>query len=592
MAKKRSIKKEELQLFKRTWKTYVLPEWRLVLFSILLMIFVGGLEAKSVQMLEPIFDKVFIENNREVLNIIGIQILLIFAAKCISTYFLSIVNTKLGIKITKKMQLDLYRHLIYLDISYFDKNNSGTIMNSFNDIYAVRDSILNAFNALVKDSFTFIFLVVLMFIKNFEMALIMSILWPVAFYPIIRLSKLIKKSAMKQRDGISGLFSSLIQSFQGVRVVKAYAMEEAELKDVENKTEEIFGLEIKKSKYGSLLSPLMEFFGGVAMAGTLSYGGYKIMQGQLTTGEFIVFLLAIVAAYKPLRSLSNVNTTLQVGLGSMERLYEVLNEKPSIHYDSSKPKLDIKKCDIVVDNVSFSYRPDKPVLKNVSFVAEANKTTAIVGASGSGKSTLISLLLRFYDLNEGSIKIDGQDIREVDLKSLRDSLSYVSQDVILFDDTIKNNILFGSENATDEDVYRVAKNAAASNFIEKLDMKYDTVIGERGLTLSGGQRQMISIARAMLKNTPILLLDEATSALDARSEKIVQHSIEKLMEGKTTIVIAHRLSTIINADKIVVFDNGQIVEEGNHKTLLEKGGYYAKLYEMQFSSAADFSEDS
>ena len=571
MAKKRSIKKEELQLFKRTWKTYVLPEWRLVLFSILLMIFVGGLEAKSVQMLEPIFDKVFIENNREVLNIIGIQILLIFAAKCISTYFLSIINTKLGIKITKKMQLDLYRHLIYLDISYFDKNNSGTIMNSFNDIYAVR---------------------VLMFIKNFEMALIMSILWPVAFYPIIRLSKLIKKSAMKQRDGISGLFSSLIQSFQGVRVVKAYAMEEAELKDVENKTEEIFGLEIKKSKYGSLLSPLMEFFGGVAMAGTLSYGGYKIMQGQLTTGEFIVFLLAIVAAYKPLRSLSNVNTTLQVGLGSMERLYEVLNEKPSIHYDSSKPKLDIKKCDIVVDNVSFSYRPDKPVLKNVSFVAEANKTTAIVGASGSGKSTLISLLLRFYDLNEGSIKIDGQDIRDVDLKSLRDSLSYVSQDVILFDDTIKNNILFGSENATDEDVYRVAKNAAASNFIEKLDMKYDTVIGERGLTLSGGQRQMISIARAMLKNTPILLLDEATSALDARSEKIVQHSIEKLMEGKTTIVIAHRLSTIINADKIVVFDNGQIVEEGNHKTLLEKGGYYAKLYEMQFSSAADFSEDS
>jgi subfamily B ATP-binding cassette protein MsbA len=273
-----------------------------------------------------------------------------------------------------------------------------------------------------------------------------------------------------------------------------------------------------------------------------------------------------------------------MGIAASERIYSLLQVQPLIRYDDTKPNLKIKEGRIEISNVDFSYNEERQVLHNISFSVEPNKTTAIVGASGSGKSTLISLLLRFYDVRGGSIKIDGQDIRDINLRSLRDNIAFVSQDVVLFDDTIKANILFGKLNASDEDIIEASKHSAAHAFIQKQPQQYDTPIGERGINLSGGQRQMISIARAMLKEAPILLLDEATSSLDAKSEKIVQNSLEYLMKGRTTIVIAHRLSTIINADKIIVFDNGKIIEEGTHESLIKKDGAYSKLYSIQFAS--------
>lgn len=336
------------------------------------------------------------------------------------------------------------------------------------------------------------------------------------------------------------------------------------------------------ARLSSLQSPLMEFFGGIAMAGTLAYGGYRILQGDMTPGNFMVFLLAIVAAYKPMKNIANLHLRMQMGIASMQRLFDMMDTPPAIHDAPDARELKINSADLDVKNITFSYDGEHQVLKNVSLTAKAGQTVAVVGHSGSGKSSLINLIPRFYDPQQGQILIDGQDIQSVTLESLRKQVAYVSQDVIIFDDTIKNNIRYGTSDATDEQVIAAAKAAAAHDFIMGTEKGYDTVLGERGGRLSGGQRQMISIARAMLKNAPILLLDEATSALDSKSERIVQDSLDTLMKGRTSIVIAHRLSTVINADRIYVFNDGEVVDSGTHEELLTHDGIYAQLYRLQF----------
>jgi len=572
---------------KKIWIKYVYQYKYLLLLAIVLMIVASIMDALSVKILEPVFNEIFIEKNKSVLHLIALQILSIFFIKCCAQYFQSMIMLYIGTQIVKEIQLDLYRHIIYMDVDFFSKKNSSDLLNNFvNDIYGVRNTIVDGITMLFKSAFTVLFLVILMFYKNFEMALVTSILWPIAFWPMIRLGKLIRQKTKRQRENTGGLFSTFIQSIQGIRMIKAYSMEENEIDNINKQTTDIAVLDFKISKLFNLLSPLMEFLGGIAVATTLIYGGWKIMNGQLTTGEFMVFLMAIISAYRPLKNLANINTLVQVGIASADRINDLLNEKAQIVFDDDSPDLKITHGKIEIDHVCFGYE-SKDVLNDITFTIEPNKTTAIVGSSGSGKSTLINLLLRFYDVKSGSIKIDGQDIRDVNLKKIRDKIAFVSQDVILFDTTIKNNILFGKPDATDNEIYTAAINSAADGFIRKQPNGYETKLVERGANLSGGQRQMISIARAMLKNAPILLLDEATSSLDAKSEKIVQKSLEKLMIGRTVVVIAHRLSTIINADKIVVFDDGKIVETGTHQSLLKKGGVYSKLYEIQFKSNED-----
>ncbi|MDR2811661.1 MAG: ABC transporter ATP-binding protein/permease, partial [Endomicrobium sp.] len=355
-----------------------------------------------------------------------------------------------------------------------------------------------------------------------------------------------------------------------------------ESKKIKGSAEAIAGIEVKMAKNSNILSPLMEFFGGIAAAGTLAYGGYRIMCGTLTTGDFVVFLVAIVAAYQPLKSLANLNATLQMGIMAIDRIFAIMDRKPVIVNKHRAYDLKINKGIIKVKEVKFEYVPGVEILHGVNLEVKSGEKIAIVGAAGSGKSTLINLLLRFYDVKDGSIEIDGQDIRDVTIRSLRENIAFVSQDVVLFDDTIKNNILMGRFGATYNEAIEVAKHAAAHNFIMKQEHGYDTVVGERGGSLSGGQKQMVSIARATLKNAPILLLDEATSSLDSKSERMVQEGLEKLMKGRTSIVIAHLLSTIINSDRIYVFESGNIVEVGTHKELLALNGYYANLYKIQF----------
>ncbi|GHT38209.1 ABC transporter permease [Endomicrobiia bacterium] len=554
-----------------------------MILAMIFMVLNALLSSWSVYLLKPIFDEAFITKNKDILLLIAGQVVTAFGAKGLAEYIQNVTMIKVGANFTRQLQGDLYDKVIAQDLEFYHNNNSGSLLVYFmGDLNTVRDVSINVVKALVQDTCNLISLIVLMFWESFDMALVMFFLFPIGFYPIVYFGKKVKSIFRNQQNSFGNLYAILAQSFQGIKIVKSYNMETVESERVRGSANAIANIEVKLAKNNNILSPLMEFFGGVAAAGTLAYGGYRIMHGSLTTGEFVTFLIAIVAAYRPMKNLANLNSRMQMGIMAIDRVFIVMENKPKI---ADKPEAKVfkaKKGQIIVKNVKFSYIPNVEVLRGINLEVKEGEKVAIVGAAGSGKSTLINLILRFYDVNDGSIKIDGEDIRDITIKSLRDSIAFVSQDVVLFDDTIKKNILMGRPDATDEEAIEAAKNAAAHNFIVNQNQGYDTVVGERGGNLSGGQKQMISIARAMLKNAPILLLDEATSSLDSKSERMVQEGLERLMHGRTSMVIAHRLSTIINANKIYVFESGNIVESGTHKELLALNGYYANLYRLQF----------
>ncbi|GHT54598.1 ABC transporter permease [Endomicrobiia bacterium] len=578
-----NVNPEVLKRIKQLWLQYVLPQWKLLALSVIFMGLYAALSAWSVSLLKPVFDEAFIAKNKDILLLVAGQVIIAFGAKGFAQYVQGVTMTKLGANFTRQLQRDLYDEIIAQDLEFYHNNNSGKLLVYFmGDLNMIRDVIINTVTTLVRDVCSVIFLITLMFWKSFDMAIAMFVLFPIGFYPIVYFGKKVKSIFHSQQNSFGNLYAVLAQSFQGIKIVKSYNMEAAESEKVRGSANAIANIEIKLAKNNNILSPLMEFFGGVAAAGTLAYGGYRIMHETLTTGDFVVFLIAIVAAYQPMKSLANLNSRLQMGIVAIDRVFAVMENKPKIVDKPDAKVFKAKKGQIKAKNVRFSYVPNIEVLRGINLEVKEGEKVAIVGTAGSGKSTLINLMLRFYDVEDGSIKIDGEDIRDITIKSLRDSIAFVSQDVVLFDDTIKKNILMGRPDATDEEAIEAAKNAAAHDFIVNQNQGYDTIVGERGGNLSGGQKQMISIARAMLKNAPILLLDEATSSLDSKSERMVQEGLERLMHGRTSIVIAHRLSTIINADKIYVFENGNIAESGTHKELLALNGYYANLYRLQF----------
>ena len=545
--------------------------------------FGAGATAASAWLMKPVINDVFVAKNKEFLLPISIAVLVTFAIKGFANYAQSVIMHYVGQRIITDTQNRLYAHLTRMDLSFFHQTPTGSLISRFTvDINMMRAAVSNALTGIGKDFLTLIFLVGVMFIQDWYLAVIAFVVFPVAILPIVKLGQRIRKVTVSTQEEIGQFTPLLEQTIQGARVVKADRMEEYEKGRFRKIADRVFQLVFKSARIRSMASPIMETLGGVAVALVIFYGGFRVIEESMNPGAFFSFITALLLAYEPMKRLANLNASLQEGLASAQRLFGLLDTKPNIIDKPDAATLKIKGGNIVLNQVNFSYIPKHPVIKGVSLSVPAGKLVALVGPSGAGKSTILNLIPRFYEVDSGVIKIDGMNVQDATLDSLRRNIALVSQEIILFDDTVRANIAYGRPDASEKEITQAAKNAAAHDFIEAMSNGYDTYVGERGTKVSGGQRQRLAIARAMLKNAPILLLDEATSSLDAESEREVQAALMELMKGRTTLVIAHRLSTVIEADLIHVIDNGKLVESGNHPELLSKNGTYARLYALQF----------
>jgi subfamily B ATP-binding cassette protein MsbA len=467
-------------------------------------------------------------------------------------------------------------------LSFFTNNPTGILMSRItNDVISIQSAASEAVTSLIKDTVTLISLIGIVFYTDWKLAIIATVVFPVTIYPISQLGKKMRSVAKSTQITMGTLNSLLQETIAGTRIVKAFGMEKYENQRFAMENERLFRLNLKAVSVNAVSHPLMEFLGGLGIAAVIFYGGYNVLQGNSTPGTFFSFLAALLMLYEPVKRLVNVNNTIQQGIAGAERVFSIIDHIPEVINKPGAIELPIISRSIDVKNVNFSYEKT-PVLKNISLSIKAGEVVAFVGMSGGGKTSLVNLIPRFYDVSAGSIQIDGIDIRDVTLQSLRRQIAIVTQQTILFNDTVRNNIAYGDIERTEDDIINAARAANAHNFIMQLPKQYDTNIGELGTKLSGGEKQRISIARALLKNAPILILDEATSSLDTEAEIEVQEALDNLMKGRTTLVIAHRLSTIRNADRIIALVNGEIVEEGSHEQLMARQGEYFRLYNLQF----------
>ncbi len=578
------MKFEELKiLLKKLFKQYVKKHIKKILIALFLSVIVAGSTAGIAWLLDPAVKKIFIDQDRLFAWTIPILIIVAFSSKGLSLYLARINIIRVGEEVAGELQKKVAVNILTSDIQTLDNRHSGKyISNIMFDTYHIRNLVSNGVLNLMKDTLSVIALVSLMFYQNWKLALFAILMMPLAGALAKSLGKRIGKATSKAGASSGNLASFLTEIFKGSKMIRIYQKENIENKKANNFIDDLVE---KNIKIGSVLiraTPIMESLTGVMIAGFIIFSGTLIENGELGVNNFFSFLAAMMLAYQPIRSLATINMAAYQGAAAFKRVSDIIDKKIEIKNEEKNPELILKDSNIIFSNVSFKYETtDKQAIKDVNFEIKGNTMSAFVGHSGAGKSTIINLLPRFYDPQEGKIIIDDQNIKEVSLNSLRKNLSLVSQDVILFDDTIKNNIAYAKENASTEEIKRACKFAAADEFIEKLPLGYDTVVGENGIRLSGGQKQRISIARAILKESPIILLDEATSSLDAESEEIVQNAILNLTKNKTTLVIAHRLSTIHNADKIFVLKNGKVIDSGKHESLIEKSEEYKSLYSKQ-----------
>ena len=570
------------ELGRRIFYEHIRPYGRYFGVALVLMILAALSTSALPYLLQPVFDDVFTNGTLPLLMLVCGGIFLAFVMKGATSFGEAVIMTYVGQRIISDLQNRLFSHLLHLDLAFFHGTSSGDLLSRFtNDINLMRNAVATTLVGMGKDSFTLIFLVSLMFYRDWALACIAFFIFPLAVLPILRIGRRMRKVANNTQEELGSFTGHLTQVFQGIRVIKAYRTEEYEAKRAHAMIERIFALVYKSTRVRSASHPIIESLGGMAIVIVIAYGGWQVMHHARTTGEFISFIGALLLVYEPLKRLSNMNANLQEGLAAAARVFTIL-DTPAIIQDRFQAKpLPPVKGHIEFQNVRFSYPDGKVALDGINLKIKKAQSIALVGASGAGKSTIINLIPRFYDIQQGTVFIDGIDIRDVTLESLRQQIALVSQEIMLFDATVQDNIAYGTFNATDTDIMAAAKAAAAHEFIEVLPQGYRTMIGENGVKLSGGQRQRIAIARAMLKNAPILLLDEATSALDTDSERQVQAALKILMEGRTTLMVAHRLSTVVEAHKIYVLDGGKIVESGNHRALLESNGIYANLWHAQ-----------
>ena len=578
------MKFDELKvILERLYKEYVKKHLRKILIALVLSIIVAASTSSIAWLLDPAVKKIFIEQNKVFAWSIPILIVVAFSSKGISLYFARINIIRVGEEVAGSIQKKIANNILTSDIQTLDNRHSGKyISNVMFDTHHVQNLVSTGVLNLMKDSFSVIALVSLMFYQNWKLALFAILMMPLAGGLAKSLGKRIGKATSKAGISSGNLASFLTEIFKGSKMIRIYQKENEENKKANEVIDDLVEKNIKIGTVMIRATPIMEVLTGLMIAGFIIFSGKLIASGELGVNNFFSFLAAMMLAYQPIRSLATINMAAYQGAAAFKRISVIIDKDIKIKESIDAPKLILKNSDIKFNNVEFKYESTKEkAIKKINLDIKGNTMTAFVGHSGAGKSTIINLIPRFYDPQDGTIEIDNQNIKYVSLGSLRKNLSLVSQDVILFDDTVKNNIAYAKPNASDEEVIEACKYAASDDFINKLPQGYDTMIGENGVRLSGGQKQRISIARAILKGSPIILLDEATSSLDAESEEIVQNAINNLTKNKTTLVIAHRLSTIHNADKIFVMKQGKVINIGNHDLLIKSCKEYKSLYQKQ-----------
>jgi len=559
------------------------PYFRKMIIAVVGMIVVAVFTAVQAYMVKPLVDEIFINKDQFLLNVLPLALVALFTAKGIFYFLYAYALEWVGQRVIYDLRNRIYNHMLGLSLSFFQRNSTGSLSSRIiNDVALMQGAVSHALVRVLRDCITVIGLLGVIIYMDWRLATLSIVFLPLAFAPIVHFGRKFRKVSTSNQEKIGEASGVLHETISGVRIVKAFCMEHYESKRFEKKISELFDILMLDNKYRNTSHPIMEVIGGLSFALILWYGGYQVFKGTSTPGSFMSFLTALIMLYEPIKGVSKINSTIQSGMAAANRVFTLLDIKSDIVEKEGAADLPPFSESIEFRDVEFAYGTEEPVLHDINLRVGRGEVLAVVGPSGSGKTTLANLIPRFHDVRKGAVQIDGHDIRDVTLKSLRQQIAIVTQQTILFNDTVYNNIAYGRKGCTKEEVHEAARAAYAFDFIQDLPQGFDTVIGESGARLSGGQRQRLSIARAILKDSPLLVLDEATSSLDTESERQVQRALENLMHHRTTIVIAHRLSTIKNAGRIIVMKEGRIVETGNHEELLALGGEYELLHKMQY----------
>ncbi len=574
---------QHLSIIKRLFKDYTIKHVNKILTAIIFSILIAASTSAIAYLLDPAIEKIFINQDETLMYLIPLAIIIVFFTKGMSMYFAKAIMTRVAHELKADVQKDMMRSFVSSDTKFINKAHTGKFISNLTvDVSLIVNLISTALLNLIKDSLTLIGLIFVMFYQNWKLSLVAIIMIPLATIVARSLGKRMTKATRQTMESSATFTTRLVEIFKNHKLIKSFQNEKFEN---ERSSKDIQSLKEKGIKMAIIFirnTPIMETLTGIMIAALIFYSGILIKNNELEINNFFSFLAAMMLAYQPVRALAGLNIAINQGISAAGRILPIIDKENEIKENPNLPNLNIKEANIIFENVNFSYeKNEKKVLSETNLDIKGGKMTALVGLSGAGKSTILNLIPRFYDAQTGEIMVDDQSIYEVNLFSLRKNISLVSQETTLFDDTIRNNITYAKLNATDEEISSAAKDSFADDFIQKLPNKYDTVIGENGVRLSGGEKQRLSIARAMLKKSPIILLDEATSSLDSDTETKIQNAVKLLTKNKTTIVIAHRLSTILNAHKIYVVDNGKILENGTHEDLLIKSKIYKNFYEKQ-----------
>ena len=575
-----------IEILKRLYKDYTKKYLNKIFLAVFFSVLVAASTSATAWLLDPAIDKIFINKDESLLLLIPFLIILAFATKGISLYIAKLLMIKVAEEVKKQIQINMLTSFIKADTEYIENRHTGKYISNLNfDVNQITGMLSNSFLALFKDGLTLIGLLSVMFFQNWRLSLIAIIMIPFASITAKKLGKRISKVVTEAQEKSGDLNKYLIDIFKNHKIIKIFQRENYEFERSEKFVNDLKNKSIKIASVYHRANPVMEILTGIMIAILIFYSGKLIMNDQLSLNNFFSFLAAMMLAYQPVKSLATINVGLGQGLSAGKRILPIIDVKNLIEENKEKSRINFKNGDIEFKNINFNYssNTENKVLKNINIKINGKKMTALVGQSGSGKSSLLSLIPRIYDAKSGILEIDGQDIKNFNLFSLRKEISIVDQNVTLFDDTILNNIKYAKPSATDNEIYKAAEHSMCQDFVDKLEKKYQTMIGENGVRLSGGEKQRLSIARAFLKDSKIILLDEATSSLDSETEEKIQKALDRLTSNKTTVVIAHRLSTILNSDRIYVMDKGKVLDSGSHEELLKKCETYKNFYNKQIN---------